>query len=133
MELFSREEIDKAQDLIFEDVPVPEWGPNKGVRLITLTGTQRDAFEDKSMIQKGDSRKLNLINFRARLLSLCMVDANGQRLYSDVEVPLLGQRNAKVLERLFDKAREMNGMSEKDVEELTEGFGDVPNEDSTSD
>lgn len=132
MELFTREEIDQAKDLRWEDVPVPEWGPNKGVRLITLTGTQRDSFEDKSMIQRGDSRKINLVNFRARLLAMCMVDQNNQRLYSDVDVPLLGQRNAKVLERLFDKAREMNGMSEEDVKELTEGFDDAPSEDSTS-
>jgi hypothetical protein len=132
MELFSKEEILGADDLSFEDIPVPEWGPNKGVRLMSLTGTQRDDFEDKTVIQKGGDQKMNLINMRARLLSLCIVDANGKRIFSDVEVPLLGQKNAKILERLFDKARNMNGMTEEDVERLTEGFGDVPSEDSTS-
>lgn len=127
----TKEDIIKADDLKFEDVPVPEW--KRMVRLLTLTGTQRDAFEDQSMIQKGESRKMNLINFRARLLSLVMVDQNNKRLFPDVDVPLLGQKSASVLEPLFDKAREMNGMTDKDVEEMTEGFDGDPSEDSTSD
>lgn len=130
MTLLGKDAILAAKDLNHSDMEVPEWGGT--VRLITLTGTQRDAFEDKSMIQKGDSRKINLVNFRARLLSLCIVGEDGQRVFSDVEVNLLGQKNAKVLERLFDKAREMNGMTEDDVKELTEGFDDDPSEDSTS-
>lgn len=127
----SKSDVVQADDLVYEDVPVPEW--KRMVRLISLTGTQRDAFEDKSMIQKNGTQKMNLVNFRARLLSLCMVDQQNKRLFPDVDVPLLGQKNAAVLERLFEKAREMNGMSDKDVEELTEGFGDDPSEDSTSD
>jgi hypothetical protein len=130
MALLSKDAILKAQDMVTEEVPVPEWGGS--VLLRTISGTQRDSFEDKSMIQKGESRKLNLINFRARLLALCIVDDSGRRLFSDGEITLLGQKNAAVLERLFDKARDMNGMSDKDVEELTEGFGNDPSEDSTS-
>lgn len=127
----TKKSILEVEDLKHEDVEVIEWGFT--VRLISLTGTQRDAFEDKSMIQKNGTQKMNLVNFRARLLSLCIVDQENKRLFPDVDVPLLGQKNAAVLERLFEKAREMNGMSDKDVEELTEGFGEGPNEDSTSD
>lgn len=133
MELYSKDDINKANDKVYEIVPVPEWG-NKSVRLASLTGTQRDDFEAKSMIQKKDgSRQTNLTNFRARLLALCMVDGSGGRVYSDVDVPLLGQKNASVLERLFDKAREMNGMSDDDVKEMTENFDSDQSESSTSD
>lgn len=133
MSLFTKSEILEAKDLEFEDVPVPEWGAGKEVRLMSLTGTQRDSFEDKSLVQKGANAKMNLVNMRARLLALCIVDENGKRMFSDIDVNLLGQKNAKVLERLFSKAQEMNGMTEKDVEDLTEGFSEGPNEDSISD
>lgn len=133
MSLFTKSEILEAKDLEFEDVPVPEWGAGKEVRLMSLTGTQRDSFEDKSLVQKGTNAKMNLVNMRARLLALCIVDENGKRMFSDIEVNLLGQKNAKVLERLFSKAQEMNGMTEKDVEDLTEGFSGDPSEASISD
>lgn len=131
MGILGKDAILAAEDVKFEEVPVPEWGGT--VRLKSMTGTQRDAFEDKSMDQRGDNPKMNLTNFRSRLLSLCIVDGNGERCFSDVEVPLLGQKNANVLERLFVRAREMNGMDDKDVEEMTKGFSGGPNEDSISD
>lgn len=139
MALFTKAQILKANDLTWKDVPVPEWDeegvtePGE-VRLLSLTGTQRDDFEAKSVTQgKSGTQKMNLTNFRARLLALCMVDENNKRVFSDIDVTLLGQKNAGVLERLFDIAREMNGMSEKDVEELTENFGETPSDSSTSD
>jgi hypothetical protein len=139
MTLITRAQILKADDLTWEDVPVPEWKEKDEtdipeVRLLSLTGTQRDDFEAKSVTQgKGGTQKMNLSNFRARLLALCMVDESNKRMFSDIDVNLLGQKNAGVLERLFDKAREMNGMSEKDVEELTEDFSKTPNDSSHSD
>ncbi|MYV58044.1 hypothetical protein [Streptomyces sp. SID3212] len=131
MALLNKDAILKADDMVFEDIPVPEWGGD--IRLKTMTGTQRDAFEDKSMDQRGKDPKMNLTNFRARLLALCIVNEDGRRVFSDGEITLLGQKSANVLERLFNKAREMNGMDDKDVEELTKGFSDVPKEVSTSD
>lgn len=131
MEFFSKDEIVNADDAIYENVPIPEWG-GKCVRLKSLTGTERDQFEASSIIQKGSSAKLNLVNMRARLLSLVIVDGQGKRMFSDSEMYKIGQKNAGVLERLFAKAQEMNGMSDKDVEELAEGFESGPNEDSIS-
>lgn len=131
MGLLSKEAILKAEDMATEDIEVPEWGGT--IRLTTMTGTQRDSFEDKSMDQRGANPKMNLVNFRARLLAICIVDDSGRRVFSDSEITLLGQKSAAILERLFSKARELNGMNEKDVEELTKGFSDAPNEGSTSD
>jgi len=127
----TKNDIIEVDDLAYEDVPVKEW--KRMVRLITLTGTQRDDFEAKSYVHRKGNREMNLINFRARLLSLCLVGQDNKRLFPDVDVPLLGQKSASVLEPLFDKARAMNGMTDQDIEELTEGFDGDPSEDSTSD
>ena len=38
----------------------------------------------------------------------------------------------QALDRVFDVARRLSGLSDDDVEELAEGFGNAPSEDSTS-
>ena len=116
MSLLSREAILGADDLPHEDVEVPEWGGT--VRLCTLTGAQRDAFEAASIQGRGKNRQTNLKNVRARLLALCLVDEAGQRLFGDTDVQRLGAKSSKALDRLFDKASSMNGLSDEDVEEL---------------
>jgi hypothetical protein len=131
-ELFTAEEIFNATDAEYRYETVPEWGGKK-VKFKSLTGTQRDDFEAKSLIQKGPNAKMNLVNMRARLLALVLVDQNDKRLFSDSAIHKLGGKNAKVLERLFGIAQEMNGMTDKDVEELTENFDNDQSENSTSD
>lgn len=132
MELFTKDEIKNADDAVYEEVPVPEWGPNKGVRLKSLTGTQRDEFEAKSLIQKGANQKLNLTNMRSRLLVMVIVDGNGNRMFADSDVHSFGRKNAGVIDKLFTVAQKMNGMTDEDIEELSEGFEEDPSADSTS-
>lgn len=132
MPLLDRSAILNAQDLMTEDIEVPEWGGS--IRLRTLTGTDRDKFEADSVEHRGGSTRMNLVNMRARLVSLCAVDEEGKLLFASKEdVQRLGGKSSLVLAKLFDKCREMNGMSEAEVEELAEGFDDAPSEDSTSD
>jgi hypothetical protein len=97
-----------------------------------MTGTQRDHFE-ASMAPRGNSKKPNMENFRARLVVQCAVDEEGNRLFNQGDVKTLGSKSAKALSRVFDKCQEMNGLSDSDVDELTEDFGDTPSEGSTSD
>lgn len=131
--LLSREQILKADDLPTKDVPVPEWAPkdveNRSdyvVRLRMLTGKQRDAFEASTVETKGGKSKQNLDNFRARLISRCIVTEDGELMFSPPDIPALGDKSSVALSRVFDACQEMNGFSESDVEELTEGFDDGP-------
>lgn len=121
MALLSREQIFGLDDSGFEDVPVPEWGGT--VRLRTLTGTERDAFEAASVKTTKGRNAPNLENFRARLISQCAVDEHGARLFTNAQdVKQLGMRSAAALQRLFNKCQEMNGLSDQDVDDLTEDF-----------
>lgn len=122
MAILNKDLILAADDMKTTDVDVPEWGGT--VRLRTLTGGERDKFESDSIDQRGKSNKMNLINLRARLVALCAVDETGKRMFGDNEVSKLGAKSAAVLDRLFQAAQELNGMTQKDVEELTEGFED---------
>lgn len=111
----SADEILDAEDVVFEDVVVPEWG-GRTVRVRSLIGTDRDAFEAGIA---GNGKKPNLSDVRAKLLVKAIVNAQGQRLFADGDSGKLGRKNAAALDRLFETARRLSGLSDKDVEELT--------------
>ena len=130
MALLSRDAILAADDREYEVVPCPEWGGE--VRLRSLTGAERDAYEQSLVQTRGKSREMNLRNARAKLVALCAVDENGNRLFTDADVNALGKKNAKPLDRLFDVARRLSGLTEDDVDRLTEDFDDAQSDASTT-
>jgi hypothetical protein len=123
MAVLSRDAIKKAQDWKLEKVEVPEWGGD--VYLRTLSGTERDLFEDGYADQK-------MKNFRARFLALSLCDDNGERLYGDDEASELGTKSSVVLNRLFDKAWALNAFRTEDVDALGNDSPSDPSDDSTS-
>ncbi|HVL82629.1 MAG TPA: hypothetical protein VM840_13655 [Actinomycetota bacterium] len=82
-----KEQIRQAQDIPSEDSDVPEWGGR--VRVCGLTGKQRDDYEASIVRFRGDRRVLDLRNVRARLVVLCVVDADGRRVFADTDVSWL--------------------------------------------
>lgn len=118
MEFLSKDQILQVSDLPEEEVDVPEWGGKVLIR--GLTGAERDAFEESVMVTRGNSRELNLRNFRAKLVARSIVDPNTkERMFSDTEIHLLGQKSARALQRVFEAALRLNGMTEQSVNELT--------------
>jgi hypothetical protein len=120
-----RDEILDIDDIKTEVVPVPEWGPRVAVRLKVLSAAERDAFEASTVTTKGGRQKPNLANLRARLVARCMVDEDGKRIFESGDVARLGNKSSAALDRLFAKCQEINGFSEKDIEELTEDFDET--------
>jgi hypothetical protein len=98
-------------------VEVPEWGEGAHVRVGSLTAADRDAFEADTIARRRDGRDLE--NIRARLAVLCIVDEQGNRVFSDDDAPALGQQSAAALGRIFAAATQLNGLSATDVEALT--------------
>lgn len=130
--LLSREAILGADDIEDEYVSVPEWGGT--VRVQGLTGAQRDAFEVSLLEQKkGKTQEVNLKNLRAKMVSWSIVNDLGNRLFSDHDVNELGQKSAKALQRVFKVARELSGIDEEDIDELTAELGEDPSDASGSD
>lgn len=115
----SAEQILDADDLEYEDVPVPEW--NGTVRVREMPGTERDKFESQFVGKDGASiRAEGLDGFRARLAAATIVDADGKVLFrSAAETKRLGEKSAKALQRVCDVATRLSAMSEDDVKELT--------------
>jgi hypothetical protein len=131
MGLLTRDAILEAQDLQHEEVYIPEWGGS--VRVRTLTGAERDAFEQSIVDQRGKDTRMNLRNIRAKLVALTVVDGDGKRLFSDADAKLLGQKSASALDKIFDVAQRLSGLRDEDVEELAKNSEDGLNAGSTFD
>jgi hypothetical protein len=102
------------------DLDVPEWGGR--VRLRTMTGTERDAYEAEIVgTRGGKDRRLNLANMRARLVARCMLGDDGQPLFNyrnPADIDELGSMDAAGLDRVFSECQHINGLTERDIEEL---------------
>ena len=128
MGLLTKEAILGADDLEFEDVAVPEWGGS--VRVYGLTGTERDRYEQAIVQQRGRRMVANLQNARARLVAMAVRDEEGKRLFADGDVAALGQKSGRVLDRLFDVAARLSGLTEDEVEELAGNWSGGQSDDS---
>lgn len=131
MGYLNRDAILGADDSEFRDVEVPEWGGT--VRIKSITGAQRDAFEASLREGKGKNADVNLRNMRAKLIIMCAVDEHGSKLFTQEDLRKLGSKNAKPLDRLFDACTQMIGMTEDDVKTYTEDFDESPDEPSSTD
>lgn len=113
-----RAEILARQDLITEDLFVPEW--DAWVRVRMLTGAERDYFEASLIRRSSDGRTVtqNLQNIRARLCALCLVDDQGQRIFAEEDEYALGKKAGAALDRIFTVAQRLNGLRAEDVQDL---------------
>lgn len=124
--ILTKDQILQADDRYTEEVEVPEWGGS--VRIKTLSGTERDQFEESILSE--DRR--NFKGIRAKLVALSVIDENGDRLFTFEEAKLLGDKSARALDRVFAAAQKLSGFTQKDMEELTENLPEGQSDDSTS-
>ncbi|WP_017616388.1 hypothetical protein [Nocardiopsis salina] len=130
MAFLTAAQIEQVDDRKYEDVDVEEWGGT--VRVVGLSGTDRDAYEAAFVDAKGKPAAQRLRNVRAKLLVKCLVDESFERLFTDDKAKALGEKNGAVVDRLFDVARRLSGIGQGSVEE---GKGDSesdPSDSSTS-
>jgi hypothetical protein len=116
MPLLTKDQILNADDLKFEDVKVPEWGG--AVRVRTMTGTDRDQYEQYIVNIRSDKKDDNLANIRSMLLAHTVVDDNGELLFTKDDIEALGLKSVKALQRLFNVASKLNALNDSDIEDL---------------
>jgi hypothetical protein len=114
-----------APHLPRETVKTPEL-VEFGVEEITLqglTGKQRDAWEGSLIVQKGNRRRVNTANVRARLVVACAIEPGRDRALTDEDAGWLGNIRVDVLNRLYEAAQRLSGVTDEDVEELGKSSG----------
>ncbi len=116
MNLLTKEDILDCHDLDFVEVEVPEWGGF--VRVSTMTGTARDNYESSIIKVVNGVAQTDMLNIRAKLVSACCVDAEGNHIFSSEDIERLGYKSSAALERIFTAAQKLNAVTDDDIEEL---------------
>lgn len=127
----TKAEILAKDDLVTEDVFVPEW--DAWVKVRSLQANERDSFEASTVVRNGKKVTTNLANIRARLCLLCIVDEDGNRVFQDEDTYPLGGKSAAALDRIFTVAQRLNGLRDEDVDELAKNSSADQSEDSPLD
>lgn len=120
----SRDDILKAENPV-EEVDLSGLPGLSGSVLVRgMTGRERDAFEI-SMRNERTGQRIpgSMLNIRAKIVARCVVNDDGERLFTDADIAALGEKSGAVIDRLFDVATRLSGMSEGDAREMAENFG----------
>ena len=114
--LLSREEILGAGDIQRERVAVPEWGEGGEVLVSGLSAA--DQLEMAQYSLDGADGQRESLELMIKIPARCIVDADGQRVFSDDDVALLGQKSRAPLQRIMETAMRLSAL---DVEESKKG------------
>lgn len=93
-----------SNDLETAEMEVPEWGGT--LRLRVMTADEAIKFQD---VLNTPAKKSAWV----KLLALCAVDADGNRLFSDREMELLKKKSTAVFLRLQDFLLKLNGFTQE--------------------
>jgi len=108
----TREEIDKADDRPYEDVPAPELGEGACVRVRMMSAAERDSWEQAHNAAEGE-------NVTAILLVHVLVHPeSGKPLYAVTEAAELGAKGHLWQTRAAHVALRLNGVARDSVEQL---------------
>ena len=126
----TKEQILGADDLKREKVKVREWGGEVIVQ--EMTAVERVALMEWGIrLREEDETKYNT-QAAAKIVSLCVVDEGGDKLFEDADLDLLVRKNHRILERISEVARRLSGMREEDNEEMIKNSKKGQSEDSIS-
>jgi hypothetical protein len=117
MPLLTKEQIlARKGELPRETLPVPELGGDVIVR--ALSAKERDDYEASSLRRKGNRFEQNLANVRARLVVRAVLNEDGSRMFTDDDADSLGEIIGSAIDRIYDKAAKLSGITKDDAEEL---------------
>ena len=76
------------------------------------------------MLERGrDGRMVpNPVNVRAKVIARCVVDDEGKPLFTAADIQALGDKNGAAIDRVFEVAATLSGLSEGDREEMARDF-----------
>jgi hypothetical protein len=107
----NRESILAKRSVRIVPVEVPEWNDTVFLRALTVGDRDRiDQFVHES--------KQRLSGFRSLVLSLCLCDQHGNRVFTDAQRAEIDSIDAGIAERLFNAAMPLAGISAADAKEI---------------
>ncbi len=130
MPILTREDILAVEDIGRELVAIPEWGGE--VWVYGMTAAERDHLEKNLVQTKGKDVQTNLENVRAKIAAISIRNEEGKRIFNESDIHELGRKSALALDRIFNVAQRLSGISQEDVEELSKNSESDQSDGSTS-
>ena len=128
----TREEILRADDTVIEKVETPEW--NGGyVYVKGMTAAARGKLEATNVDQRGKQHRIKLVELRERIAVVSVCDENGKLIFTQADIMALGEKSAAPLQRIVEVSNRLSGVTEEDIEEMTEEMEENPFGDSATD
>jgi len=109
MKLLTAEEI-LSSKLKVDKINIPEWGGE--VLLQEPTGYQRAEYEE--LLTKADN-DAELRRLRGFCAARCLVDTNGDRLFTDDQIDALNAKGANALDRVLASYQIMSMIKDEDI------------------
>ena len=106
----------EADDLPLTSVKLPKvYGEDMCLYVRTLRGDEKSVLEKRYMNRNAAD---DPGDFRGTILILCIVDETGKPVFAEADRNAVMSKSSSTLETLFERACELNGFREKDVEAL---------------
>lgn len=116
-----KDRIKAADDLPKQEVKIAEWGDESGPLVLyirTMGSRERDEYEASLVEGRGKNQRTSTKNARAKMLVSTAVDEAGKPIFDQSDIEWLGEKSAKVVDRLVDIAMAMSGFTDKDIDHL---------------
>lgn len=114
-------------DLDLEDAGVT-------VRIQSLSEKEKSSYETRLIAKSGRGiLRDRLQDATRRLIALCLVDENNDRIFLDSDVNQIGEMDSFVSSRIYDAAQEHCGFNKGDIEDTVGNSGKINVEDSPTD
>ena len=115
MKSLSINDILQVEDKALEEVEVEEWNGSVFVRIMSME--ERSELEDIFMRVKSSNKGTGA--FRKEMLKRTLVNEDGSLMLDNEALAIqLMKKSSLAVEKLFEKACELNGFREKDVDTL---------------
>ena len=112
-----RDQIAKADDARTEDVAVPEWGCS--LRVHSMSNDERIQWELACTKKRKGRVDTDPYLMKVTLLVRVVHDVETDALvFSEKDCDMLGTKSAAVIDRLFDAACRLSGLTKEDEEDV---------------
>lgn len=110
----TRSVILEMADRATSELEVPEWG---GAVILREWGLpERGAFVE--LMEKQRSGEKSMADAMAMCVVLSVVDEDGNRLFSEKDIPIISRKSGKAAERIFKAAMSLNMVPPAEIKEL---------------
>ena len=115
-----------------EEVDVTQWW-GCYVMVRSLNASEYGYYQKSVLVQNGKNTNLNYKDAQVKLVILAAINPDGTQMFTLADAPALNGKNAAPINKIFNAATRLSGITEDDIKELTEGLEQDPLDCSPSD